>query len=345
MSHSYFMVRAMSQTEEDFQVFFAPGAECVAVGWSDVNFSVCTGDALVEAVRRAYYNGSEVAPQVVAKKLGEVRRFKSLRTGDRVVVPRAGAVVLAKVLDEERCSTVAGEARDLANQRSVTYMRDSQGAIAELPRDLLTEGLQRRLRVRGSTIADLAEFGEEIENLFHLQTYNATIAKRLRDQEQAFRDKLLANIREGRTSLSGGGNGLEKLVKELLEIDGYTAKVLSKRRFMGFADADVEATRNDHLSHTKLLIQVKHHSGVEETWGAKQLLEIVNQHGEEFADYELVLITTADAPLDLVKLCNAKGIQLMQGPQVVEWVQDALPRLSPETRARLGVALMPTVAD
>jgi restriction system protein len=199
--------------------------------------------------------------------------------------------------------------------------------------------------VRGSTIADLAEFGEEIENLFHLQTYNATIAKRLRDQEQAFRDKLLANIREGRTSLSGGGNGLEKLVKELLEIDGYTAKVLSKRRFMGFADADVEATRNDHLSHTKLLIQVKHHSGVEETWGAKQLLEIVNQHGEEFADYELVLITTADAPLDLVKLCNAKGIQLMQGPQVVEWVQDALPRLSPETRARLGVALMPTVAD
>jgi hypothetical protein len=62
--HGYYMVRAMRQTKEDFDLFFEKNV--VAVGWSHVNFTSSEdAEALVEQV---YYSDGKTAPQVVGKK-------------------------------------------------------------------------------------------------------------------------------------------------------------------------------------------------------------------------------------------------------------------------------------
>jgi len=67
-----------------------------------------------------------------------------------------------------------------------------------------------------------------------------------------FKVALLNAIQKGKTRLEAGGIGLENLVVELLQLDGYTAKILPKQHFEGFADADIEASRTD-------MIQIQRH--------------------------------------------------------------------------------------
>lgn len=341
MDKGYYLVRAMSQSQEDFDVFFENNV--VAVGWSKVNFSQCkNSDLLIKEVGEYYYSDSGSAPQVIGKKKNECRRFKGMKKGDRIVVPFLGAICLAEVEKEELYSQLD---QDLSNQRKVTYLRDQNEEVVYIPRDKLSEGLQRRLRVRGTTIADLREFSDEIDNLFKGEDFDSGFNKKRIEAINSFKKQLLKNIQRGKTNLQSGGYGLEKLIKELLEIDGYKAEIQSKQRFSGLSDADIKAEKEDFLLTEKLLVQVKHHSGITGTWGAKQLTEILNSEKDLFSEYRLVLVTSAIPSGDLIKLCENQDIILVSGNDLSEWVFKSLPQLRFDTKKRLSISDIPTLLN
>ena len=180
------MVRAMLSREEDFKIFFENNV--VAVGWSRIDFSSFSDvDELKKAVRGAYYAQKDKAPHVISKNLNEVERFKQMQKGDRVIVPFYSYIVLAEMEDQEIYSKKAFP-QDLSNQRRVSY-RYENGKILKIPRNELSEGLQRQLRVRGNTVSDLLEFKEEIERIFQRKSYS--YSQEMRDIEQKKLEKLV----------------------------------------------------------------------------------------------------------------------------------------------------------
>jgi len=343
MKKKYYLIRAMSQAQDDFDIFF--NNNVVAIGWSEVDFTQFReGELLVAKVEEVYYENGDTSPQVVGKKKNEVRRFKGINSGDRIIIPSSGAICLAEA---ESCELFSKQVfdQDLSNQRKVTYHRNQNGDVIFIPRDKLSEKLQRRMRVRGTAIADLWEFGEEIEGLFAGEDFESSFNKKRIAITEVFKSNLLEKIQSGETNLESGGYGLEKLVQELLIIDGYDAAILPKQKFSGFADADLEAIKEDFLLTKKLFVQVKHHSGVTGTWGAEQLVEIMNSDKDFFSEYKLVLVTSANPSDELVKLCETKELLLVDGNELVEWIFKSLKNLKYETKKRLGISDIPTLIN
>lgn len=335
-----YMIRAMRSAKEDFDVFF--NNSVVAVGWNELNFSDYESlDELLHSVELHYYPaGDRTAPQVAGKRKNEIRRFKGIKKGDKIVIPYWGSVRLAVASGEEKFS-VPDMQRDLGNQHVVSFIQEGNGDYVTIPREQLSEGLQRRLRVPGSGITDLSDFDEEVENLFNGEAFISTIARVQNDQERLFKTKLLNILQEGTSALQAGGIGLEKLVANLLEVDGYHVDIQSKSRFSGIADADIVAIRDDHLASTKLLVQVKHHSGESDEWGAQQLSHILETEPDLFAEYRLVLVTSGRASTSLMELCEKKDITLVTGAHLVDWITDSLEKISPKMRIALRISDVP----
>ncbi|ERJ82513.1 hypothetical protein HMPREF1987_01421 [Peptostreptococcaceae bacterium oral taxon 113 str. W5053] len=101
---------------------------------------------------------------MISKKLNEVKRFKNLQEGDIIIVPFYSSVVLAIVGKEDIYSEKAYE-RSLANQRKVEYCQVEycleDGKLMLISRKELSEGLQRRLRVRGSSYQATTDYVEK----------------------------------------------------------------------------------------------------------------------------------------------------------------------------------------
>lgn len=336
----YYLVRAMDQMEDHYALFFE--RECVAVGWSAVDFSAGEPEDVVARVVERYYANTDAHPTYVGIRKNEVRRFLHMQPGDRVVVPVSRGIRLAEVNDGLEYDVAAAVPHlDLANQRPVRYLRAADGELLTVPRAELSEGLLRRLRVRGAAVRDLSEFAPELDHLFRSRRSADHAAAEQSRLENTLKHHLLDALRNGRTLLAAGGQGLEHLVAELLEIDGYTAEVLSKRAFEGTADADIKATRQDHVKETQLLVQGKHHGGQSGTWGAEQLAEIRRQQDERWADHDLVLLTTAAASRELTEEARRHQITVLDGEALVTWIVDAHHALRPSTKRALGISDIP----
>ena len=200
--HSYYLVRAMDQSPDQYALFF--DRERVAVGWSAVDFSDGESEDVVTRVVDHYYAHTDADPRYVGIKKNEVRRFIHMGPGDRVIVPVFRGIRLAEVTGELTYYAPAAEPHlDLANQRPVRYLRDSAGELFTVPRSDLSEGLRRRLRVRGAGVRDLAEFADELERLFRGQRPAGHIAAEEGRLEEAFKSELLHAIQHGRTLLAG----------------------------------------------------------------------------------------------------------------------------------------------
>ena len=340
----YYLVRAMEGREQDFSVFFEGGV--VAVGWSQIRFpDYYNTDELIEAVLGEYkklYAG--VPPQYLGKRKNEIRRFKRMRKGDRVVVPYGASIRLATVTDEELYDECQVDSTDLANQRRVIYETAGDDLLT-IPRNKLSEGFSRRLRVRGVAVGDLWEFGEEIDNLFRTKEgWPARFQKNSDQLLNEFKGQLLDNIRKGKTNLATGGYGLEKLVHELLEIEGYQARILPKAAYPGFADADIHASKSDRIVETRLLVQVKHHRGKTSSWGTKQLREIIAQQPEN-ADHKLVLVTSGVASQKLIEECERWDIVLIDGKGLVDWIYELIGQIGLTNRNKLGITDVPMLMN
>ena len=334
MERNYYLVRIGQG--QDVLKYAEKGV--VAVGWSGVDLSQLPPDQAVEAIVREYYTDA-TSSSLVGKKKSEVWRFKSIRKGDVIVVPYWNNVLFAESEGEYVYSEEDKDV-DLANQLKVKYQLVGDSPRI-LPRVELSEGLSRRLRVRGTTVADLSEFRDEIDKKYSDTEY--TIAKATADKntefEKKFKQKLLENIRGGKTHLITGGQGLEELVKVLFEIEGYTAKVLSKRAFSGSGDADVEATKSDIFTENKILAQVKHHDGNTGDEGVNQLISI--KKGGEYADHKLVLITSGKVSESIRSMAAEKDIDIMDGDALADWIFCHINKLPGELRARLNISDVP----
>ena len=334
------MVRVKLSCESDFKVFVKNNV--VAVGWSNVDFTGYTDvKELREAVHKVYYKNTNRASQTVGKNLNEIERFKKIKKGDYIIIPYYNSIVLAEAEDEELFSSEAKKI-DLANQHKVAY-RAINGETFKIPRNDLSEGLQRRLRVRGNTVSNLYEFKEEIEKIFQNKSYS--YIQEFQEQEnkkyEILKKELLKNIQEGRTNLQAGGIGLEDLVCEIMLCEGYDAKKICKNQFEGKGDADIQAVKEDAFMSKKIFVQVKHHKGYSDTTGIKQLIEVLGD--EKYQDYEGCLVTSALVD-DKVRQCaRNNNISVIDGVELVSLIVDNLNRLSETTKRRLGICSIPYI--
>lgn len=116
----YYMVRAKNQTDEEFEFFFESGV--AAIGWSRVDVrNLESKEEVTEVLGDHYDFWDEAAVSVRGRRENEILRFNNIQR-DRIVVPYRSSIALATAIGEH-----------------------------------LTEGLARRLRVRGMTVNELNE--------------------------------------------------------------------------------------------------------------------------------------------------------------------------------------------
>jgi restriction system protein len=342
VQRGYYMVRAKSQSDDEFACFFEN--DVVAIGWSRVDIRDLSSKSEVdEAMSEHYGHWSEAYPSVRGRRENEILRFNRIEEGDRILAPYRSSVALATATSEHRYDPNTGV--DLANQVAVSYVRDANGDLLTVSRSDLTEALQRRLRVRGSTVTDLGEFAEEIERLFQSEgvfTWKAHHRKEEEKRREHFRDALLERLRDGKVHVQGGGLGLEDLVAELLEREGYDeVSTLAKQTFDGAGDADVQATRADRFGEQKLLVQVKHHQGTSGRKGLKQLAAIRANEPETWGDHDLVLVTTGNVPEEVQDKAEQVNVEVLGGGDLIDWLLDHVDVLSPKARRSLGISEIP----
>jgi restriction system protein len=343
MALNYVYVRAHGQSQSCFN--FLEQKSVVGVGYSDVNFSSSSdASALLEKLMPIVMNWGW-APQNRGRKMSEVRRFKNLMAGDRILVPCGSGVWLATATDEQIFDTQAGKDFDLANLRKVVYLKDAQNRSVWIPRGELSTGLQSRLRMRGSTCVDLGAYKDEVDQLFDARRWSDAIGASMLKLSEDFREKLVENIQNGDVNLAAGGIGLEQLVVELLNLSGFEAKVLPKQLFHGTGDADIEASLDLWEHQAELLVQVKHHSGFTGQWAAEQLVKTKDHklYGSKYEEHERLVVTFATPTTQLSIICEQNGIRLVGALDLALWIEESIDQLCPETRNKLGIALAPTV--
>lgn len=312
----------------------------VGLGWSELDFSqMVDAEEAIRQIDQSYGIGN---------RSNQVRRFFNIAEGDLIVATLPYSVAIGKATggifyDEAYYS------KDRANQRRVVFPVDENGQVITIPRNSFKESFQRRLRVQGMTVNSLDEFREDIETAYGKvacgkdYSWSLQLAEKATQAEQQFKASLLANIQSGRTNLQTGGIGLERLVRELLELDGYQAAVLAKTAFPGLADADIKATRSDACLDVQLLVQVKHHHGFSNEHGLKQLEAIHQADLPEYQDYQLVFCTSASLSADFLERAEANNINTIDGERLVEWIHEHIDHLSPQTKGSLGICEVPTV--
>lgn len=339
---NYFMVRPINNSEKCVTNF--TNNSIVAVGWSDINFS--EQNSSKEIFNKLPYL-KDMAPQAAGRHRSQIDRFLNIRENDRILVPHWDSICLALARNQRKYNESTYEI-DQSNELFVEYLKDSKGEILSIPRDSISEGLQRRIRVRGMTISDLNEFYLEIENLFEVAKKEKTayswkdgIEEIRCGREKTFKASLLKNIQSGNTNLKTGGIGLERLILELIESEGYKAYILGKQTFPSFADADVVAVKADRFVESKLLFQVKHHSGISDSWGIEQLLEIKKQLPEIYKSHKLVFVTSADVGSTLIEKAENNDVVVLNGIDLVDWIYDSLKKISNETKYKLGIIEFP----
>ncbi len=302
-------------------------------GWPQVNFSEAENTTGLMAL----FADKGINP---GRQRNQIKRFFSIQEGDIVVVPlhRAAAFGIATGKRSYAKGVGYGE-----NRIGVEYFRHEDSSVVRVPRSELPEALSTRLKIRMSVVS-LAEFKDDIVRIINqiknsgAARFDSHIQQLEADALTSLREQLLNNIRAGKTHLESGGIGLEKLVAELLNTEGYAAKILAKTAFEGSADADIEAFREDRFTSNKLLIQVKHHAGNTGQHALRQLQQLDDEDG-----LQKWLITTGDVQQELVEEAEGQGIGVMDGERFAEWIVERAGQLSQATLNRLGLSTGPSL--
>lgn len=300
-------------------------------GWKQVNFS--QADNIDDLFQR--FADKNINP---GRHRAQIKRFFSINEGDIVVVPLYKSIAIGYATGVKSYAEGIGYGE---NRVGVEYLKHQNDTVIRIPRSHLSGALSARLRIRMSVVS-LNEFREEILRVIaQVQTGGDTsISTRIKQLESEARSelsrKLLTNMQSGKTFLKSGGDGLERLVAELFETEGYDTAIFSKRAHPGHADADIEAIRADRFTSSKLLIQVKHHTGNTGLHAIKQLQELDTED-----DTQCWVITTGQVAPDLIEQAESDGIGVMDGEQLAEWIIEQAEKLKPETRDMLGLSSLP----
>lgn len=317
----------------------------IGLGWKGLRFCDFNSieDLFKNGVENSRYKGN------IGRKKNQIKRYYNLAKGDIVIVPATGSIVVAEVVGEksfkEDAAVKYGE-----NRINVSYFRDEKKNVF-IPRKQLSTALQSRLKIQMS-VANLSDFSEEIgrhvEALEKGETH--TWKKATEDKEanalSCFKADLLKRIKQGDVGLEAGGYGLEKLVQELFEIEGYHAEIQAKNQSRGIDDVDIIATRVNGitLEAERFLIQVKHHKGTTGQKGLEQLIAHgIDRTDQEFRLTRKILITTAKFSDNLLNKAEENNIIAMDGNRFVDWLYDNIEALCSSTRIALGISSIPSL--
>ncbi|HEY8331871.1 MAG TPA: restriction endonuclease [Pseudomonas sp.] len=304
----------------------------VAVGWRQADFSQFnSGQDLLRHIR-AHYGPIRSARQA--------ERFFEMREGDVVVSPLSGSIAIGVVSSSE-CQFDSASSQAYPNVRRVHFRRQ-EGQPVRIPRSLLSTALQSRLRAPGLIVSELKSFASELEELLNKDpdfSFRNRAEQRNSELAETFKSELLERIQSGQTHLKGGGLGLEKLVRQLLETQGYQARSLGTRGFDGKADADIEAVKDDSFSTTRLLVQVKHHQGETGSWGIEQLDKI--RADSRYDDCDMVLVSSGSFSETTAAHAYERNISLIGGCRLVEIILENASALPADTLHELGISSVP----
>lgn len=289
----------------------------------------------------ALFQHIQATNQSVGRSGNQLRRFVEVKQGDIIVVPAPARIYIGIATGEKQfCPDKPwGE-----NQIEVEFPADSDGEPISIARKDLKNGLQSRLRIR-MTVADLDYFKDEIVELYNNIKHNVSSAalsginKRRGEILEQFKEQLLTNLRQRNHYLEAGGQGLEYLVKELLEIEGYTADIPSKQSHEVGVDVDIQAQSRNPFITQELLIQVKDHSGFTNKHGIDQIYKV--RQGDDCYRW---LISLGDFDEAVSRYADSLGVRLMNGADFVEWIAELWQELSPVTQQKLGIVAVPQLA-
>jgi restriction system protein len=314
----------------------------IGYGWENINFSIYSSDEdlIEDGFKKQGYN--------LGRKTKQIKRYFNLKKDDIVIVPVSGAIAIGivKGLKTYHKTPVEGYSN---NRIDVKYLSSNDGNMF-IPRKSLTTALQSRLKIR-MTIAILNEFKDEIKkhitslNKGELHTWAKEVEKKESDAVDLFKKELLIRLQNGKKiGLSSGGYGLEKLVKELLEIQGYQARISAKNASSGIDDIDVIATKTNELTSDVegLFLQVKHHNGNTNNWGIEQL-KAYDISNDDYAFYRKILITTGELSDIDKKLAHDNNIIVIEGIILVDWIYDNIEKLDISTKISLGITNRPSL--
>ncbi|CAM5203111.1 hypothetical protein OURE66S_03300 [Oligella ureolytica] len=304
--------------------------DMIGHGWSQVNFS--EANSLDEL-----FSTFHEKKLTLGRRRNQIKRFFSVKEGDIVVVPLSRSIAIGHATGKKHYGQGITNG---ANRIEVNFLRhENNKSVIRIPRRKLTQALSSRLKIRMSVIY-LEEFQDEIHRLIEEITTNGATQFDTRMDEleskalQELKNQLLTNIQSGKTYLESGGFGLEKLVMELLQTEGYGAKILAKTTYEGKADADILAIREDRFTSTTLLVQVKHHSGYTGFHAVRQLEAIE----DETTSLQKWVITTGSMKDELKEQAETQGINIMEGEELVDWIIKQINLLSPSTLQKLGLS-------
>jgi restriction system protein len=305
----------------------------VGIGFSEVPFNKFdNAEDIIKEINKLYSIG---------RKGNQVRLFKGIKKGDVIVVPLSRSIALAIAEEGEIFDSTSSNVYS-ENQRAVSFLRDEKANILKIPRINLKHTFQDRLKIR-RTVADLWEFRCEIDHLLEkpdVSFWDDSYRKECENEIKEFKQTLISNIREGRNKLSAGGLGLENLIKELLEINGYDDFLpLTKQTFPSFADADIAASN----LVSRILIQVKHHGGNSGPWGIEQLKEIKRICPEDYKGYQFVFLTSANVEGKLRDEAESLGFIVIDGDELADWILSSMDKLSEKTKMILGISEIPHI--
>ncbi len=276
-----------------------------------------------------------------------IELFKGIKNGDLVVVPFLwpAEIAVGRATGKELWNDQAP--KDCFNQHKVEFPKGPDGRVLKIPKANLSERLQRRIKQRRS-VADLKDYHDEIEAAYSALAggeeydYKKRVGQKCSSLESEAKDRLLKNIRWGHTGLRTGGEGMELLVCELLQLSGYdNVDKLAKNTFRSsHADADIEASKDEKW----YLFQVKHHDGETSNWGITQLAEIAKSHkATRYANHKPVLVTSGIVPAETYGSAEQSGIRVIDGKELIDWIWNFIPVLKPQTKLSLGISTAPQV--
>lgn len=311
----------------------------VGYGWSREDFSQFTKvSQLLTALKKSY-------PKGLGRGKNNIKRFFNLKKGDIVVVPAHKSIILGIVTGQKHYDKTLAK-QNASNLVAVEFLMQGDSFL-RVPRKELTQQLESRLKIR-SGIADLVSFEAEVKHIIDKCKTSDEVYKQssyFEEQREEvidiFKMDLFASIKNGTTWLAAGGYGIERIIKELLEIDGYTADIKAKNQTSGIADIDIEAVKVDRFSETYLLIQAKHHKGITSKHGIKQLLHY--QVPDDGKNYQKWLITTAELSDEAKEFASEENINYMEGFEFISWIYENIAKLSNQSKRQLGIFEVPSL--
>lgn len=310
----------------------------IGYGWKQVNFSAHQEikELIKEIIEK---NGS------IGRMTNQVKNYFELKNEDIVIVPLGKKIAIAKVVGTKNYDPLFKGGHG-ANQIDVKFFR-KDGKVIYIPRSKLKENLESRLKLR-TTIGDLTRFSQEIDhiiqNLNELGNFDikSSFQEKIDQYENEFKTELLNALWKGNTRLKAGGRGLEELVKELLEIEGYSnVDILDKKNGEGIADVDIQATSENNPFLKDILVQVKHHRGETSKHAIDQLIAYENETATNA--YKWVITTGYISEASKI-FAEEKQINIMEGEQLVDWIYTNLSALKISTKEALGIVDVPKLS-